>query len=1116
MSFGNAMALTVAETYNTLLKALLGPHAVSSMADAEGLLLGGVTAGLLDHPQAEGGEVTLDLHGRPLILPLRKKTAQVDVAWSVKNTKDLIPNTLAAILWSMRKGRSGGVRLDALRAHQVLLLSVPSRDTLGALLREETFPADAFAQPEALVLAVAEFLEKSEGAPCAQPKALDAPPLVLRQFGQDRGAALRSFLNQGLGHLAAAQLSALRENLWQLSFGDTTEATPADVLIISQSRFFPITLLPEMVAPQGLVLFTESTLHSSLSADLLASLSEKGIQLFQGREASDQDLFQWLLSLLNRPELNAVFGSSRRPGSVVAIHALPANHFTALVPNLPSETGQTTLPKDHWRFFAGLAPSKRTPGLSAAFQAFESSFNADRHLPLALAEDRMVALGSLFDDAIERLKKEGTFLTILEEHRGALMASLHQWIQAEGTVQPLHAALKAVIKGFKERVSVSEAGQKHLDQEINDLFRALSEGLVLPLNEHTSLHLYLMAIKRQRSQSRQAFQRTLQETLTRLDQLLDLDEQYTQRTGNTASQFFGKFADTFNKERLDQVMSATRRGSKGLDERRKARVSQTRTLLNHALHHPLPEVLLVGEWPEGFKAPNEVKLIPHPEPLSVATGVFTAIASQAAALFKALRIAQLEINDSYDPDQHDDILQQFQWSSCSEEEKALFPTVALLSDVDKVKADHLGTFSRLLGSHLPLHLILRETINAQHARVPKAQIQKGNPQLKRDLGYLAIAHKDVFVTRSLVASGGHLWQSFQTLASDSQTAVAIVVEPDWQFPQHTWAQLQAFALGRATACYTYNPKAGPTWSSRFDLSATPHASSVWPSADLPLSEQGKTLPLAFTFADTATLLPYFETEFLPIEASEWSDQHLPLWTYLEDPSPSRKIPFIWTLDERGILQRTLVSRDLSEICRDRKTLIHTLQELGGIDNDYVRIATETVRKEEQLLAQSQQDALRSELEEEIERVRQHAAREGFERLARALAGMAPLALSEAPVERHTTEVSRSVNASVATVSAPAEVTLEAPAEALVEEVTEDPYVDSELCTSCNECVSINPLAFKYDGNKQVFLHDASAIKFAQLVQAAESCPARCIHPGQPRPGDATATPDWIKRAEVLQ
>ena len=77
---------------------------------------------------------------------------------------------------------------------------------------------------------------------------------------------------------------------------------------------------------------------------------------------------------------------------------------------------------------------------------------------------------------------------------------------------------------------------------------------------------------------------------------------------------------------------------------------------------------------------------------------------------------------------------------------------------------------------------------------------------------------------------------------------------------------------------------------------------------------------------------------------------------------------------------------------------------------------------------------------------------------------------------------------------------------------DEPYIDAPLCTTCNECTNINPRLFQYNANKQAFIADATAGTFAELVKAAELCPARCIHPGKPQSGDSTATPELIERA----
>ena len=96
---------------------------------------------------------------------------------------------------------------------------------------------------------------------------------------------------------------------------------------------------------------------------------------------------------------------------------------------------------------------------------------------------------------------------------------------------------------------------------------------------------------------------------------------------------------------------------------------------------------------------------------------------------------------------------------------------------------------------------------------------------------------------------------------------------------------------------------------------------------------------------------------------------------------------------------------------------------------------------------------------------------------------------------------------------------EAAAEPAVEELPEEealafdePYITAPLCTTCNECTNINPRIFQYNANKQAFIADASAGTFAELVKAAELCPARCIHPGKPRSDDSTATPELVERA----
>jgi ferredoxin len=91
----------------------------------------------------------------------------------------------------------------------------------------------------------------------------------------------------------------------------------------------------------------------------------------------------------------------------------------------------------------------------------------------------------------------------------------------------------------------------------------------------------------------------------------------------------------------------------------------------------------------------------------------------------------------------------------------------------------------------------------------------------------------------------------------------------------------------------------------------------------------------------------------------------------------------------------------------------------------------------------------------------------------------------------------------------------APAAAPVEDdgLALEPYIDTDRCTTCNECTNLNGKMFAYNENRQAYIRDARAGTFAQLVQAAERCPAGLIHPGTPlNPGEKDLA-KWVERAK---
>ena len=82
--------------------------------------------------------------------------------------------------------------------------------------------------------------------------------------------------------------------------------------------------------------------------------------------------------------------------------------------------------------------------------------------------------------------------------------------------------------------------------------------------------------------------------------------------------------------------------------------------------------------------------------------------------------------------------------------------------------------------------------------------------------------------------------------------------------------------------------------------------------------------------------------------------------------------------------------------------------------------------------------------------------------------------------------------------------------------SDDPYIETPRCTTCNECTILNDRMFAYDDNRQAFIADPTAGTFRELVEAAEGCQVAIIHPGAPRDQSEPGLAELIARAAPFQ
>jgi ferredoxin len=282
-----------------------------------------------------------------------------------------------------------------------------------------------------------------------------------------------------------------------------------------------------------------------------------------------------------------------------------------------------------------------------------------------------------------------------------------------------------------------------------------------------------------------------------------------------------------------------------------------------------------------------------------------------------------------------------------------------------------------------------------------------------------------------------------------------------------------------------------------------------------LDENGEevTRTEGFTYAHAASMEPAYGRHFRRVGRGDWNDSQIEISEYLalDDAGRRHKVPFIWTVDEERRLARVALTHELTEMCRERLGSWLVLRELAGIDNEHALRAAEEARREvESRAEEAAREAARAH-EEEIVRVREDSGQEALERLVNVLMDIEAAPGTVPPPAAAVAPETAAETAEPATEAAPAE----AP-EAVEEEEEavsfDEPYIDSALCTTCNECTNLNPRLFQYNENKQAVIGDPSAGTFEELVKAAEKCPARCIHPGKPRKDDPTVTDALRARA----
>ena len=674
---------------------------------------------------------------------------------------------------------------------------------------------------------------------------------------------------------------------------------------------------------------------------------------------------------------------------------------------------------------------------------------------------------------------------------------------------------------LQKQLDLDQSSREKLDADLEKLKGAIAaDGQFIGYGPRVSLHLMVHAIRHRRNHRREQFRQQVDKHIQGLQSLLEIEKSKSADANEPASveSSVGPGSRHLDTSALSGMLERRVHGSVEMPVERRVRIELALQDLLAWEDDPVL-VRFVGQLDDPwFSKQSSLELVDSNDPCKTASEVFDRYAAGFARLFAASRVAALEIDGAYNSGVHDSWFANFDWQAFSNDEMQLVTPVVALVSADYLAADGLSSLSRLLGSRLPVHVLSWVRAYDNPGAKPG---EDPFDSYRFELAYFGVGHRQVVVAQTSAARHEDLLSGF-LCALDSNRASLHLINRGTQTKTKkplldAWFVASAALESRAHPFILVNPEAGDHAAERVSFGGNPQAANDWPvekleyrSADGEVTE----MDLAFTFADYALLMPALHEHFRMVPAGYESTNLVPVDQYLglEEEHVDRSVPYIWGIDDQDVLVRLVVSRALVFACRDRLNYWRTLQELAGIHNFYVEEAIDRVCREQQAVVETEREQLLKAHEEQLESARSEAAGEVMGQLVDVLMGADLSAMVGGGGQ-----LASMPAAAPAEPSAEAEPEAEAAAET-EEEVEEElsfdePWLDTDLCTTCDDCMDINKMMFVYNDNKQAIITDPKAGTFADLVAAAEICPAKCIHPGKPLDPNEAGLEELIARAE---
>jgi len=469
----------------------------------------------------------------------------------------------------------------------------------------------------------------------------------------------------------------------------------------------------------------------------------------------------------------------------------------------------------------------------------------------------------------------------------------------------------------------------------------------------------------------------------------------------------------------------------------------------------------------------------------LAKGIFEGISSLVAPDVRAQRLAELELEDAYDPAKHDKQLQMLSWGQFTPDEIALLPTVLTIGGDGASYDIGFGAMSRVLASDTPIKVMVLDTgaysntggqastasFTGQDSDLARfGGAHKGKTESRKELALLASFHPNVFVAATSTALHGHfLKSSIELLSYAEGPALMDVYAPCGS--EHGVAESASNARARLAVetrmnpLFVHDPRRGTTLHDWYSLEGNPDIDKTWTTSTLEyLDDQGQlqlmTTPL--TPAEFALGEVRFKKQFRRLDPALEATA-ITIDQFVDLPAAERgaHVPFIYATDDDRHLIKVACSAAIVALIEDRRRYWQTLQYLSGGHE-----------AELTALHRSDVEALQAQYDEAMQQ-----RESSLDDIVRAMSDLAtsskaPAGLGGAVAARPATPAAN--GAAGAAASAPASAVAVKDAAVYL-----DP-ADQALCSDCGTCYQELPQIFE----KTKLVIDGEAHTVARMIPGA--------------------------------